>query len=68
MKSNCCNANIMEDTDLCYNCKEHCRIILKPTNTNLGKFYNLDRRTIASYKKNNKNLYLAMFNYFTLKA
>ena len=26
-KSNCCDANIIEETDLCSQCKEHCEAI-----------------------------------------
>ena len=29
MLSNCCNAPIIENTDLCSDCKEHCEPILK---------------------------------------
>jgi len=36
----------------------------KPTNTNLGKFYNLTRQTIATHKKKNINLYNAMLEYY----
>ncbi len=27
MKSNCCNAPIIENTDLCSRCKEHCEAL-----------------------------------------
>ncbi len=26
-KSNCCGVNIIEETDICSNCKEHCEVI-----------------------------------------
>jgi len=37
---------------------------MTPTNTNLAKFYKLDRRTIATHKKERVNLYNAMLAYF----
>ena len=41
---------------------------MKPTNINLGTFYNLDRRTIASYKNSKdiriRNHYQALLEYF----
>lgn len=37
---------------------------MKPTLTNLAKFYNLTRQTIASYRDKNTNLYNAMIEYF----
>jgi hypothetical protein len=60
MKSNCCNANIIENTDLCSQCKEHCLILLKPNNTNLAKFYGLTRQTIGTYKKDKPLIYRAL--------
>lgn len=27
MKSNCCNAGVYENTDVCMDCKEHCEVI-----------------------------------------
>ena len=36
----------------------------KPTDTNLGEFYGLNRNTIATYRKEKKNLYTAMLEYF----
>lgn len=27
MVSNCCGANIIENTDLCSKCKEHCEVL-----------------------------------------
>jgi len=37
---------------------------LKPTNTNLAKFYGLTRQTIANYKVEKYRLYTAMLEYF----
>ena len=37
---------------------------MKPTNINIGKLFNLDRRTIANYKKTNFRLYNALLIYF----
>ena len=28
MKSNCCNADIVENSDVCSDCKEHCQVSL----------------------------------------
>lgn len=32
MKSNCCNAEVIENTDLCSECLEHCEIELEMEN------------------------------------
>ena len=37
---------------------------MKPNNTNIAKFYNLDRRTIGTYKKEKKKIYEALKTYF----
>ena len=37
---------------------------MKPTNTNLAKFYGLTRQTIGTYKKEKTILYAAMKEYF----
>ena len=37
---------------------------MKPTNINLAAFYNRTRKTIATYKKQEPNLYAAMIEYF----
>lgn len=37
---------------------------MKPTNTNIAKYYGLTRQTIASYKKAKPLLYKAMKEYF----
>ena len=37
---------------------------MKPTDTNLAKFYELTRQTIASYRVKKINLYKAMVKYF----
>lgn len=31
MKSNCCGADIIEDTDVCSKCQEHCEAIIEIT-------------------------------------
>lgn len=37
---------------------------MKPTNTNLAKFYGLTRQTIGTYKKERPNIYNALKEYF----
>ena len=37
---------------------------MKLNNTNLGKFYNTDRRTIAGYRKHKPKIYEALKRYF----
>lgn len=37
---------------------------MKPTNTNLAKFYGLTRQTIATYKENKFRTYQALLEYF----
>ena len=37
---------------------------MKPTNTNLAKFYGLTRQTIGTYKKERYRLYTAMVDYY----
>lgn len=37
---------------------------MKPTDKNLGEFYNLTRQTIATYRKKKLKIYFAMLEYF----
>jgi len=37
---------------------------LKPTNTNIAKFYGLTRQTIGTYKKERVKMYEALKEYF----
>lgn len=37
---------------------------MKPTDTNLGKFYGLTRQTVATYREKKQNLYKAMVDYY----
>lgn len=37
---------------------------MKPTDTNIAKYYDLTRQTIASYRAKKVNLYNAMVKYF----
>lgn len=37
---------------------------MKPTNTNLAKFYGLTRQTIGAYKKGKPKIYEALKRYF----
>ena len=37
---------------------------MKINDTAIGRFYDLDRRTIASYRVNRKNTYKALLEYY----
>ncbi len=37
---------------------------MKPTNTNIAKFYGLTRQTIGTYKKERPKIYEALKRYF----
>lgn len=54
MTSNCCKAPIIENTDICSQCKEHCLVLEKPTDTNIAKFFGYDRTTLWNYKNSKK--------------